>query len=502
MKTLLQFLLLFLLLLASTALRAQVGVGTTTPDSKAALDIQAADKGLLIPRLTAGQRTGIANPPQGLMVYQTDGTPSGGLQSGFWYYAGAPAQWVFLDPTPNSGGLTLPYSGTYSGVGNAFGVSNTGIGAAIVATATLSAAVSGTSTSSGTGVAGASVVGTGVRGSSSGAGVGVSGSSATGVAMQAQKAAAVPLLGIPGQTGRVAEFTNNHADNDSTALYASSVRERPALRAVNTSTSGQAAIRGVKQAAAPDGSGVEGVITSGASGNAAGVRGLDQSGASTGSGVLGQTTGGSGVRGRATGSNGYGVRGEAAGSSGYGVFGTAAGSNGIAVAAQAGGPATAIYGLTTGTGRAGYFGQNNASSSAAVLEIGQSGTGPVLLLSAGTRPAEVNSTATGAANLLPVAYGRVGPTGAVLSGTGNFTVVQNVTGLGSYTITLTGMSGVNFTNAICQVTPRFGTLSKPNQTFAASANGGPNGRIDVHISDLTAGNNLEEQGFSFVVYQP
>jgi hypothetical protein len=81
-------------------------------------------------------------------------------------------------------------------------------------------------------------------------------------------------------------------------------------------------------------------------------------------------------------------------------------------------------------------------------------------------------------------------------------VVQNVTGLGSYTITLTTINGANLTNAICQVTPRFGTSSKPNQTFAASANGGPNGRIDVHISDLTAGNNLEEQGFSFVVYQP
>jgi hypothetical protein len=90
----------------------------------------------------------------------------------------------------------------------------------------------------------------------------------------------------------------------------------------------------------------------------------------------------------------------------------------------------------------------------------------------------------------------------VLSGTGNFTVVQNVAGLGTYTITLTGVGGANLANAICQVTPRFGTSAKPNQTFAASANGGPNGRIDVHISDLTAANNLEEQGFAFIVYRP
>lgn len=100
MKTLLQFLLVCLLLFASTALRAQVGVGTTTPDSKAALDIQAADKGLLIPRLTAGQRTGIANPPQGLIVYQTDGTPSGGPQTGFGTTPARPRSGCFWTPTP------------------------------------------------------------------------------------------------------------------------------------------------------------------------------------------------------------------------------------------------------------------------------------------------------------------------------------------------------------------------------------------------------------------
>jgi len=80
--------------------RAQsVGIGTPTPNASAALDIKASDKGLLIPRLTAAQRAGIAAPPQGLMVYQTDGTPGGGPQTGFWYYAGSPAAWVFLSPT-------------------------------------------------------------------------------------------------------------------------------------------------------------------------------------------------------------------------------------------------------------------------------------------------------------------------------------------------------------------------------------------------------------------
>jgi hypothetical protein len=85
------------------AARAQnIGIGTTSPNAKAALDITAADKGLLIPRLTQAQRLGITSPPQGLMVYQTDGTASGGTQTGFWYYAGSPATWVYLNPTPSA----------------------------------------------------------------------------------------------------------------------------------------------------------------------------------------------------------------------------------------------------------------------------------------------------------------------------------------------------------------------------------------------------------------
>ncbi|MBO2012972.1 tail fiber domain-containing protein [Hymenobacter negativus] len=69
-----------------------VGIGTTVPDAKAALEIKASDRGLLIPRLTAAQRTGIAAPPQGLLVYQTD------APEGFYYVAGSPAAWVFLNP--------------------------------------------------------------------------------------------------------------------------------------------------------------------------------------------------------------------------------------------------------------------------------------------------------------------------------------------------------------------------------------------------------------------
>jgi len=74
-------LLAAVLLTASTY--AQVGIGTTNPNTSAALDITSTTKGLLIPRMTKTQRDAISSPATGLMIYQTDGTV------GFYYYNGS-----------------------------------------------------------------------------------------------------------------------------------------------------------------------------------------------------------------------------------------------------------------------------------------------------------------------------------------------------------------------------------------------------------------------------
>jgi len=60
-----------------------VGVGTTTPNGSALLEIQSTTKGMLFPRMSNAQRNAIASPATGLLIFQTDNTP------GFYYYSGS-----------------------------------------------------------------------------------------------------------------------------------------------------------------------------------------------------------------------------------------------------------------------------------------------------------------------------------------------------------------------------------------------------------------------------
>lgn len=66
---------------------AQQGVAINTDgtnaDNSALLDIKSNSKGILIPRMTAAQKTAITSPASGLLIYQTDGT------TGFYYYNGS-----------------------------------------------------------------------------------------------------------------------------------------------------------------------------------------------------------------------------------------------------------------------------------------------------------------------------------------------------------------------------------------------------------------------------
>lgn len=88
-KKVLQACMLFLLLLTTNAF-AQVGIGTITPNASSVLDITSTTQGMLTPRMTTAQRTAIATPADGLMVYDTD-------IKAFHYYNSSTATWTVMN---------------------------------------------------------------------------------------------------------------------------------------------------------------------------------------------------------------------------------------------------------------------------------------------------------------------------------------------------------------------------------------------------------------------
>jgi hypothetical protein len=90
--------IVFTLLLLPLILQAQVGINTTTPDASSMLDINATDKGLLIPRVSIpnlNAASPITAPATSLLVYNTNTTTG----AGFYYWDGT--KW-----TPFTGGTS------------------------------------------------------------------------------------------------------------------------------------------------------------------------------------------------------------------------------------------------------------------------------------------------------------------------------------------------------------------------------------------------------------
>lgn len=80
---------------------SQVGIGTTTPNASASLEINDTTKGFLVPRMTELQKIAIVSPATGLLIYQTNNSP------GYYYYNGT--AWVSF---ASSGWSTTGNTGT------------------------------------------------------------------------------------------------------------------------------------------------------------------------------------------------------------------------------------------------------------------------------------------------------------------------------------------------------------------------------------------------------
>ena len=90
LKTLLFAAILFAMATVANAQSVGINSDGSSPNSSAMLDVSSTTKGLLAPRMTATQKTAIASPATGLLVYQTDGT------AGYYYNSGTPASPVWI----------------------------------------------------------------------------------------------------------------------------------------------------------------------------------------------------------------------------------------------------------------------------------------------------------------------------------------------------------------------------------------------------------------------
>lgn len=97
------FCLLFSFCFSFSQAQNNVGINTTSPEASAALDVTSTSQGVLVPRMSQGQRNLISSPATGLLIYQNDNTP------GFYFYNGT--AWTAIA----GGGASLPSQTGYSG---------------------------------------------------------------------------------------------------------------------------------------------------------------------------------------------------------------------------------------------------------------------------------------------------------------------------------------------------------------------------------------------------
>lgn len=122
MKKLFIFFASFVMSTSMFSQNVAINTDGSSAHSSAILDVKSTAKGMLIPRMTSTQRTAIASPATGLMVYDTN-------THSFWFYNGA--SWINMAAGDGGGSFTLPFSQTVNTATSALQVTNQGIGAAI-----------------------------------------------------------------------------------------------------------------------------------------------------------------------------------------------------------------------------------------------------------------------------------------------------------------------------------------------------------------------------------
>lgn len=412
MKSSLSILMFLILFYQNSSAQKNVGIGTQSPNSSAVLELQANDKGLLIPRVNLVSITDILTIPSpvvSLLVYNTNTAITGGNGEGFYYWDGT--QWSQVKGSAYTPGCTTTNFLTKStGTQDTCSIvyddkTNVGIGT-ITPTHKFHVLQTGTNSAGrfeNSNAAGDALVGLNTATPGSGVGAGVFGSSdqtgggSAGVRGESRHSAGIGVLGF------------NLAATDTNigpGVYGGTAQSKGA-----------------------------GVFGSNSNSNGYGMIGRNNvaSGSNKGGGIFGITSqsGGHGVRGFNSAALGNGV--------GAGVFGS---SYQIA----------GIWGLNHGTSGTGIVAAGNNNTIAGLLASGSgiSATGDLVGVyglavstsTTGTQPRAGGYFATGSIGTTSTttSYAYVGLMQAS-SGTGNGTTPRKIVGNGTVNTIVDDMDG-------------------------------------------------------------
>ncbi len=339
-----KFTLLFAVLFAAFVINAQnvaINNDGSTAATSAMLDVKSTTKGFMMPRVTSAQRTAIASPVLGLLVFDTD-------TKTIWAYNGA--SWSNLT-SAGGGSLTLPFSQTVNVSDPVFQLENNGTGNVLM-----------------------------IRNNSSGVGLHLF--SNNGVGIDASTINNIGIKATSSTSNAIHAYTDN-PNNTIPTIRANNFGGGPGLWANSavdngaygtTAGIGKSGLRG--DGTGESSNGVFGATTSatgnGVSGfNAGGVGVLGTSTSNYGvKGVTNTATGFAGVHGLNNGTAGTGVLGVSHAINTQGVYGSS--NNGIGVRGISS-SGTALYGSsTTGyaletNGKIKIAGGNTNPSAGAVL---------------------------------------------------------------------------------------------------------------------------------------
>ena len=313
-----KFTLLFTVLFAAFVINAQnvaINNDGSSAEASAMLDVKSTTKGFMMPRVTSAQRTSIASPALGLLVFDI-------TTNTIWAYNGS--SWSNLT-SAGGGSLTLPFSQTVNVIDPVFQLENNGTGNVIM-----------------------------IRNNSSGVGLHLY--SNNGVGIDASSANNIGIKATSSTSNAIHAYTDN-PNNTIPTIRANNFGGGPGLWANSavdngaygtTAGIGKSGLRG--DGTGESSNGVFGATTSatgnGVSGfNAGGVGVLGTSTSNYGvKGVTNTATGFAGVHGLNNGTAGTGVLGVSHAANTQGVYGSS--NNGIGVRGLSS-SGTALYGNST-----------------------------------------------------------------------------------------------------------------------------------------------------------